>query len=505
MKRLLSRLLPAVLICSATGAFAQYANWPEEDVFSSDEERYGHLEYFGFYASAWGSWNFTQELAPFTNLTWIHVGSTNDIASSIQHIIQRAAEARDAGVQATISIEQFLFTGEKGRLRSDTEIEDFLVELRAQLEFNDLLDTVAMIYPKDEPVRELIKDRDPNFIEQYITGEAYDEIYEDLLHLNDLIKLAFPEKPIGVILSGFELHHKFFSIPENYDWVGFDCYRNLFKSCDGKSFVEHYSHLLEHMQPHQRLIAVPQAWAVNEEFDQADLPDVLTSRMRHHYEIALNEPRFVAFIPFIWSFDAEAETPGLGLNRFAELYDDGVSNRGTAFVDLVKDIGLQIKLGQQEFPNMAYDETEDSKHRPDSRIRGEIMSVSRRGLISAWAINTALPHKNLRLQVLVRDMRGKLIHKARPGRTFIRDTSLAQTLRIDSPGVGLHGYRYQLPGHVVDRALWQSLNVEMRFFSDGNPRETGFVDYQRLTAKPRIPRPPRQLMALKRSVFNIYE
>jgi hypothetical protein len=505
MNRLLSHLLLAILICASSGALAQYANWPEEDVFRSDEERYGHLEFFGFYASAWGSWNFTRELAPFTNLTWIHVGSTNDIASSIQHIIQRTTEAHNAGVQATLSIEQFLFTGEKGRLRSDSEIEDFLVELRAQLEFHDLLDTVAMIYPKDEPVRELIKDRDPNFIEQYVTGEAYDDIYDDLLHLNDLIKLAFPEKPIGVILSGFELHHKFFSIPENYDWVGFDCYRNLFRSCDGKSFVEHYSHLLEHMQPHQRLMAVPQAWAVNEEFDQADLPDILASRIRHHYEIALNEPRFVAFIPFIWSFDAEVETPGLGLNRFAELYDDGVSNRGTAFVDLVKDIGAQIKLGEQEFPNMAYAETEDSRHRPDSRIRGEIMSVNRGGLISAWAINTALPHKNLRLQVLVRDTRGKLIHKARPERTFIRDPSLAETLRIDSPGVGLHGYRYQLPAQVVDRSQWQTLDLEMKIFADGNPRETASVDYLQLTSVPRIPRPPRQSVRLKRSVFNTYE
>ena len=238
-------IVVAWLVFTSSSLFAQYANWPQEDVFAANQEHYQHLEYFGFYASAMGNWNYTKELASFTNLTWVHINSTQDPAAAIETIIQRVSEARDAGVQATLSIEPFLFTGDKGKLRSDVDIEDFLIELRAQLEFFGLLGTVAMIYPMDEPFRVLIDRRNPNFVEQYITGKAYEKIHEDLVHLNALIKLAFPKKPLGVILSGFELHHKFFSIPENYDWVGFDCYRNLFKSCDGRSFVEHYSHLLK--------------------------------------------------------------------------------------------------------------------------------------------------------------------------------------------------------------------------------------------------------------------
>jgi len=502
MNRLLSVLLLGGLICAVTDVFAQYADWPQEDVYTSDEERYGHLEYFGFYASAMGGWNFTEELAPFTNLTWIHVGSASEPSAAIEQITQRLGEARNAGVQATLSIEPFLFTDKKGKLRTDVEIEDFLVELRAQLEFNDLLDTVAMIYPIDEPFRELIDRRNPNFIEQYITGKVYDEIHEDLVHLNDLIKLFFPEKPTGVIFSGYELHDKFFSIPENYDWVGFACYKSLFRGCDKRSFVEHYSHLLNFMQPHQRLMAVPEAWAVNGVFDRADWPDVLASRIRQHYEIVLNEPRFVAFIPFIWSFDAEGDTPGLGLNRFAELYDDGVGNRGTAFIDLVTDIGLQIKHGEPDFPNMAYDETENSEHRPESNILGEIMSVNSRGLVSAWAINTALPHKNLRVQILVWNQWGKLIRKARAERTFIRDTALAEQLRIDSPGVGLHGYRYQIPGYVADSRKWQNVDVELLVYADGDSWEIGAVDNLQLIAKPRLPREPRKSTPTILSVFK---
>lgn len=475
MKKLLSSLLLLALVCAVSNALAQYADLPDEDLFRSAEMRYGHLEYFGFYASAMGSWNFTGELASFTNLTWIHVGSADNPEGAIGKMIRRLGEARNAGVQATLSIEAFLFLNERGDLRSDSDIEDFLVELRARIELENLLDTVAMIYPKDEPFREFVGHRDPPFHEQYITGEVYDDIHENLVHVNELIKLVFSEKPIGVILSGHNLTHRFFSIPENYDWIGFDCYSNLFRSCDDRSFVQHYAHLLDFMQAHQRLMAVPESWALNGTFDLAWWPDVLRRRLRHHYEIALNEPRFIAFIPFIWSFDADADVPGLGLNRFPELFDDGVSNRGTAFVNQVMRIGRRIKQGAPRFPNMAYDETEDTGHRPGSNIRGEIMSITRSGLLSAWAFNDALPHKNLRVQVLIRNARGRLIHKSRPERTFVRDPDLGHATRIGRPFVGNHGYRYQFPRKILDRHQGKKLHVELVTYADGSAMEIGHI------------------------------
>ena len=475
MKRFLFPMLLVAVTCGVTDVFAQYSVLSKEDSFRSAERRYGHLEYFGFYASAMDSWNFTKELAPFTNLTWIHVSSADDPAAATDKIIQRLREARNVGVQAVLSIEPFLFLNERGDLRSDSEITDFLVELRAHIEYEHLLDTVAMIYPKDEPFREFVRHRNPPFYEQHITGKVYVDIHESLTHVNELIKLGFPGKPIGVILSGHKLFHPFFSIPENYDWVGFDCYANLFSSCDDRSFVQLYAQLLKFMQPHQRLIAAPETWALNETFNRADWPDVLLSRLKHHYEIALNETRFIAFIPFIWSFDAQADVPGLGLNRFGELFDDGVSNRGTVFVNYVKRIGRQIKRGSPRFPNMAYDETENIKSRPRSNIRGEIMSINNRGLLSAWAFNDALPHKNLRVRVLIRDAGGKLIHKSRPRRTFIRDSGLSQATRIGRHVVGNHGIRYLLPGEILDRHRGETLTVELVTYADGNPMEIGHI------------------------------
>jgi len=467
-----------VLAWGAGNALAQYAGLSGEDEYRSDERRYGHLEYFGFYASAMGNWNFTGELSPFTNLTWIHVGSADDPEDAISEMVQRLREARDAGVSAALSIEPFLFLNEKGEPRPDSDIEDFLVELRAQIEHAELLDAVAMIYPKDEPFREFVRHRNPPFHEQYLTGEVYADIHMDLTHVNDLIKLVFPGKPIGVILSGHNLSHRFFSIPKNFDWVGFDCYANLFKSCDDRSFVQHYTQLLDHMQPHQRLIAVPEAWAVNETHNRADWPDVLLSRLRHHYEIALNEPRFVAFIPFIWSFDAPGDVPGLGLNRFPELYDDGVSNRGTAFVQQVQQIGRQIKRGKPEFPGMSYDETEDSRHRPQADIRGEIMSITHDGLLSALAFDDALPHKNLRVQVRIRDARGNLLFKSQPERTFVDDPDLRGPHRIGRDFVGLHGFRFQLPLPLMGRQTAQTFNIELVTYADGPEWVIGHIHSQ---------------------------
>jgi len=464
-------------------AMAQYSAVPEEDMFRTDAQRYGHLEFFGFFASAVGHWNFTQELAPFTNLTFIEAGSAADEPGAIDAIVERMRQAHDVGVRAVLSIGPFLFLNLRGDLRPDEDIENFLVELRARLEFEDLLDTLLMIYPKDEPFREFVHYRDPSYWDQYVTGDVYEDIHEILVHANGLIKLVFPETPVGVILSGYNLHHRFFSIPENYDWVGFDCYQELFRSCDDRSFVEHYRRLLDYMQPHQRLMAVPESWVRNEDVNRADWPDILLRRFRHHYEIALNEPRFIAMVPFIWSFDAEGEVPGLGLNRFAELFDDGVENRGTVFVDYVKRIGREIKGGVHEFPNMARDETEASASRPASNVRGEIMSVTPRGLVSAWAFEEALPHKNLRVRLLLRSPAGELLFKSSLERTYVHDESLLRGGRIGRSFVGLHGYRYQLPRDVLARYGGQTLNLELVCFADGPDKEIGYSTSLGFTAE----------------------
>jgi hypothetical protein len=474
MKRFLTSLI--VLLAFASGpALAQYENWPQEDLFDGKGERYGHLEYFGFYASAMGGWNFTRDLAPFTNLTWIKTGSASDPGAAITEMVSRLQEAKDAGVMAVLDLEYFLFQDEQGNPRPPSEIEDFLIELRAHLEVDDLLDTLAMIYPKDEPFRNFVDARDPKFISKYVTGKVYLDVHADLFLVNEQVKLVFPEKPIGVILSGYDLQHRFFSIPENYDWIGFDCYDDLFHGCEDRSFVEQYTRLLEFMQPHQRLMAVPETWARNSDLNLADWPDILLSRLRQHYEMALNEPRFVAFIPFIWSFDSDQETPGLGLNRFPELYDVGAESKGTDFLSAVLDVGRQIKTGTHENPNMAWQETENSPYRQPGNIHGGILGMTANGVISAWAIDDALPHKNLRMQVFVRNARGKVLFRSAMERTFVRDPALQGSQWIGQDTIGLHGYRYQIPQKILSRHSKQTWTIDLVTYADGEEADIGAI------------------------------
>jgi hypothetical protein len=469
----------------AAAAPAQRLSFVDPSDAPASGSAYGHLQYFGFYASAMGPWNYTAELAPFTNLTWIHLGSVSNPAAAIPEFVTRLDEARVAGVQAVLSIEALLFLNERGDPRPDVETEDLLIELRARIEEKGLLDTVAMIYPKDEPFRNFVDARDPSFVDRYVTGDVYDEVHRDLVQVNAVVERVFPDTPIGVILSGYDLHHRFFSIPENFDWVGFDCYRSLFRGCeDGRNFVDHYRRLLQNMQPDQRLIAVPEAWADDEELQRAEWPDILLSRLRHHYEMVLSEPRFIAFVPFIWSIDGSGDPSSLALNRFPEVYDDGVGDRGTAFVEAVLDIGSAIKHGQPVYPNMAWAETEAVGARPKPNFDADITAVAADGTVDAWAVDRALTHKNLRVQFRLYDDRGRLLHKSELQRTDRRDAADPEL-----PPLGLHGIRHRLPEPLLQRHGRRGLLLDMVVFADGPEGEIVRIESRRFT--PGRPKPQR--------------
>lgn len=426
-----------------------------------------HVQYFGFYASAMAHWNFTRELAPFTNLTWIHVGSGDRPVDGARETVERLREAREAGVSAVLSLEPFLFADAEGTPRTDEDIEAFLVELRARIEEEGLLDTVVLLYPKDEPFREFRRARDPDFWSQYVTGDVYDDIFEDLSRVNAHLETVFPDKPIGVILSGLELHHRFFRIPESYDWVGFDCYDNLFEACEGRSFMQLYGRLLAKMTPEQRLIAVPETWALDRHLDRDDWPDRLGQRLAHHWEIVTAEPRFIAVVPFLWSFDASTETPGIGMNRFEETWDARTDGAGSRFLGQVIELGLQIKDGVPRYPNLAWHETEAHPARQETAETGQILDVTADGIVTAQAIDPALPHKNLRVQLTLEDTRGRLLY-----RSALRRTDLPVPLAVsDTPedGVlpGTHGIAWELPPALLAGYAREELTAVLSVFSDG--------------------------------------
>ena len=103
------------------------------------------------------------------------------------------------------------------------------------------------------------------------------------------------------------------------------------------------------------------------------------------------------------------------------------------------------------------------------------ITIDSQGLLSAWAINNALPHKNLRVRVLIRDAQGVPLHESRPVLTFIRDANLEQAEYIGRKTTGHHGYRYQIPADVLDHSEGQRLKVELVIYADGKPMEVAHL------------------------------
>lgn len=442
-------LVPSVLA-------GNYQAVPPQNLFVSKDKRYGHLEYVGFYGSAMRHWNFTEELSGITNLTWIEVGD-------IDTAIDRIREAREHGVKAVLSVQPFLFNAD---YRVKSEYGSSLSELQQLIEFEGLTQHIAMIYPVDEPY---LRARNS-------TATNRERIHHELLTINRDIQALFPGIPIGVIFNNKEVLRTGFKIPESFSWVGFDCYENLY-DCKKLPYTDYYSTLLANMTPDQHLMAVPQTWVRYRDYDRESYEPReyyeqriqrqainQAKRLKHHYEIALSEPRFIAFIPFLWSLDSapgRPESAGFGADRFATMFPDG----GQEFVDYLGKIGREIKTASHVYPNLNLQQTEFSLYRPADNIDGEILAVSRSGLLSAWAVNRALPHKSLRMQVAV-NFEGEEIYTSSLRRSFVLDESLSSAYPSDLPLIGVHGYRHWLPRELRTELTGKTASVELRIYGD---------------------------------------
>jgi hypothetical protein len=220
------------------------------------------------------------------------------------------------------------------------------------------------------------------------------------------------------------------------------------------------------MTPEQRLIAVPEAWVTHEEAGLADFPVILGQRLRLHYEMALSEPRFIAFIPFLWSFEAPEAVPGMGLDRFPELYDRGDYTPGSDFVNELLAMGKSIKAGTTIYPNLSWFETE-ADSRPGGIIYGELAPLGADGMLRGVVIDQALPHKNLRYRLVVETPDGTLLHKTRMKRTDQPVSMVVPDSPEDGLLMGTHGFSVSLP-----EALWKShsgkdIRVTLISYADG--------------------------------------
>ncbi|MEH6587043.1 MAG: hypothetical protein V7720_10800 [Halioglobus sp.] len=451
----------ALAPAAAMAPVDNYTQVQSDEIFSRKEQRYGHLEYFGFYASASQHWNNTEELSGFTNLTWI-------AASNLDIIVQRMQQAENAGVEVVLSLQPFAFHNDFS-LRPDYLHR--ISQLQQRLQYEGLMHNIAMVYPVDEPLLHAASSKNTNRT----------QIRQDIAQLNHDVSELFPETPIGVIFNHREIVRKGFTVPESYSWIGFDCYASLY-DCKGKPFTSLYSDLLKKMSSEQKLIAVPESWMRYRDYQRKDLETSnayqlrkkfmirnLERRLRHHYEIALSEPRFVAFVPFLWSMEAaegQEQSSGFGVDQFDRRFPEG----GAEFRQMLMKIGGEITRGNYTYPNMSLKQTEPNLRRPWNGYEVEILDISETGVISAWSVNRALPHKSLRMQVVIQS-EGQDVYVSKLKRSFILDRSLQSGVARSLPGLGVHGYRHSLPKSVVGKLRGKTAIVSVRAYGDRASRK----------------------------------
>jgi hypothetical protein len=456
MRPILIAAIFSILAIAPAAMAKDYVDIPPDSIYSDAEERYDHLEYFGFYASAMRQWNFTEFLSPVTNITWVEMPKIDDV-------IIRVQEAADNNVKVALSVQPFIFDTS---INLKPDYYQSLVELESRLAQENLTQHIAMIYPIDEPYLRAANSETTN----------RQQIYSELLMVNQELGELFPDIPLGVIFGSREVVRSGFKIPDSYDWISFDCYQNMY-DCRGEPFTHYYSVLLENMTDEQFLMAVPQSWVKYSDYEQNNWePDFLyeqrldgmvkglKKRLRHHYELALSEPRFIAFIPFIWSLEpapGKPDTGDFGADRFEAMFMNG----GKAFLNLLLDTGEQIQAGSYDYPNLSRNQTEFSFYRPPNRYTGDILDISETGIISAWSWNKTLPHKSLRMQVVVYSNEQE-IYRSGIRRSFILDHSLSFRRSPNLPVIGVHGYRHRLPQDILDQVIDNGADVTIRIYGD---------------------------------------
>jgi hypothetical protein len=143
---------------------------------------------------------------------------------------------------------------------------------------------------------------------------------------------------------------------------------------------------------------------------------------------------------------------------------------------------------------MAFEETEAHPARPASLVLGEILDVDEQGTLHARALDHALPHKNLRVQVAVYGLDGRMLHKSRTTRTFIQENRLLNDSPSDGLLLGNHGFAYSLPEALLDAHRGQQLRVELVTYSDGSGLDWAHTAEAYFDVPPpwRIVLPPRR-------------
>lgn len=383
--------------------------------FSQDDADADHLKYFGYYYSGFEEerngekLNYIEETKDHSNIIWINF--------SYEKYLE---EARSLNKKAVIDVAPFFF-GDKLLPKPLNEAKMAFKEFWKGLGEKGLHDTIALVYPLDEPIMNL---RNSQKMEASEANEIMDNIVttiKDVLReYNQSFGIEDEIKPVGVIYTVHSVVNS--SLSKEYDWYAFDCYESLYR-CRGYTVFQLLSKLQGKMpREDQKLFLIPEAWRKTNG-KRPSFPNDIRHRLKLMYEIALNDPQIVAVIPFIWR----------------SLENDGFGNRIQGARDITQIHPFLFSVGRKFF---------SEKHKMPISSYGDyfepvaaITAVTNDEVIG-YAIDHDRPHLSSQVKIFIDNEEQETIDANHFDRTFNTNS--------DIYSIGKHKFVFPIPEKFKD-------------------------------------------------------
>lgn len=232
-----------------------------------------HLLYFGTYDNG----RDIETVKSYSNLIWLS-GKENF--------------SRVADLKLNVMLYGHLFFDSNYRLHSNYEErwDHFLYEI------SPFKSTIISIYVMDEPNLHTMDYDSKSKVTKF-------EMMTNLKKVNALIHRTLPNVATAINFSFLEILDSNFFIPEEFNWVGFNCY-GPWNDCDmkgkGHSVKWFHAQLTKKMFANQKIFLVPQVFVWRRKNGHYQIPDII-NRLHLYYKLANEDKRVIGIFPFSYA------------------------------------------------------------------------------------------------------------------------------------------------------------------------------------------------------------
>ena len=248
-----------------------------------------YIRQFGYYGSAMitkGSGNYIDEVASSANVSWVHADDPDMIA--------KVSESYSKGLGVILMVQGRFFKYRSLDLRDDYE-KRFNETWKALAQYRSV---IKGFYVFDEPFH--------NNGKQGWTDLPEQQVKDNINTVASFLKGIAPNIPTIVVFGGDQRLEtsQFFTdlLPEQVDWIGFDCYLTFlsqFGICSTSQVQTFLNNFLTKKYPHQRIVLVPDAVWRNT-YPTSDIDRQVAERLKLYLDFADTHWQVIAIYPFLY-------------------------------------------------------------------------------------------------------------------------------------------------------------------------------------------------------------